>query len=262
MTIKEMKERKRELGYSYIQIAEMTQLPVSTVQKVLGGITKSPRYETLRLLEEVLGEKKESLVCEAEAAYEVKREKRQGEYTVEDYLTWPEDERIELIDGVIFYMDAPVTKHQLITTEIGTILRNYIKKNQGLCIPFAAPIDVQLDKDDKTMVQPDVFVVCDRSRLKNGRLYGAPDFVIEVLSPSTRKKDMFTKLAKYANADVREYWIVDTDKKRVLVYDFESDDFVKVYTFEDKVPVGIFNGQCEVDFAEIYDYIRFLYEEE
>ena len=60
------------------------------------------------------------------------------------------------------------------------------------------------------------------------------------------------------NAGVQEYWIVDPDKKRVLIYDFESDDFVKVYTFEDKVPVGIFNGQCEVDFAEIYDYIRFL----
>jgi Uma2 family endonuclease len=126
---------------------------------------------------------------------------------------------------------------------------------------MVAPADVQLDMDDKTMVQPDIFVVCDRSKLKNGRLYGAPDFVVEVLSPSTRKKDMFTKLAKYANADVREYWIVDPDKKRVLVYDFESDDFVKVYTFEDKVPVGIFNRQCEVNFAEIYDYIHFLYEE-
>lgn len=240
----------------------MTQLPVSTVQKVLGGITKSPRYETLRLLEEVLGQKKESMVREAEVAYEVHREKRQGEYTVEDYLAWPEDERIELIDGVIFYMDAPVTKHQLIKTEIGTILRNYIKKNKGLCIPFAAPIDVQLDMDDKTMVQPDVLIVCDWSKLKNGRLFGASDFVAEVLSPSTRKKDMYIKLSKFANADVREYWIVDPDKKRVMIYDFESDDFVKVYTFEDKVSVAIFNGECEVDFAEIYDYIHFLYEEE
>ena len=112
------------------------------------------------------------------------------------------------------------------------------------------------------MVQPDVLVVCDRSKLKYGRLYGTPDFVVEVLSPSTRKKDMYTKLSKYANADVREYWIVDPETKRILVYNFEGDDFVNLYTFEDKVPVAVFEGKCIVDFAEIYEYIRFLYDEE
>lgn len=262
MTIEKMRERKRELGYSYLQIAELTQLPVSTVQKVLGGITKSPRYETLKLLEEVLGEKEDSFIREAEAVYEVHSEKKQGDYTVEDYLAWPEDERIELIDGVIYDMAAPTNIHQIIGLEIGTILRDYIKKNKGLCIPLVAPLDVQLDMDDKTMVQPDVLVVCDRSKLKYGRLYGTPDFVVEVLSPSTRKKDMYTKLSKYANADVREYWIVDPETKRILVYNFEGDDFVNLYTFEDKVPVAVFEGKCIVDFAEIYEYIRFLYDEE
>lgn len=159
-------------------------------------------------------------------------------------------------------MAKPIDKHQLIASEIGTILRNYIKKNQGECIPFSAPIDVQLDMDDKTMIQPDVLVVCDRNKLKNGRLFGAPDFVVEILSPSSRKKDSYIKLVKYSNADVREYWLVDPDKKRVVVYDFANDELAKVYTFKEKVPVSIFNGHCEVDFAEIYEYIRFLYEEE
>ena len=167
-----------------------------------------------------------------------------------------------MIDGVIYDMAAPTNIHQIIGLEIGTILRDYIKKNKGLCIPLVAPLDVQLDMDDKTMVQPDVLVVCDRSKLKYGRLYGAPDFVVEVLSPSTRKKDMYTKLSKYANADVREYWIVDPETKRILVYNFEGDDFVNLYTFEDKVPVAVFEGKCIVDFAEIYEYIRFLYDEE
>ena len=206
--------------------------------------------------------KKDATVQEAEAAYKLQMEKTQGEYTVEDYLAWPEDERVELIDGVIYEMASPIDRHQLIASEIGNILRNFIKENQGECIPFSAPIDVQLDMDDKTMVQPDVLVVCDRNKLKNGRLFGAPDFVAEVLSPSSRKKDSYIKLGKYSNANVREYWLVDPDKKRIVVYDFANEELAKVYTFKEKVPVSIFNGHCEVDFAEIYEYIRFLYEEE
>lgn len=261
MTIEEMRERKRELGYSYEKIAELSNLPISTVQKVLGGITKSPRYATLKVLEDVLAEKPVSVVRETETAYEVNVQKKQGEYTVEDYLAWPEDERIELIDGVIYDMASPIDIHQLISSEIWGGLREYIKNNKGMCIPVMAPMDVQLDQDNKTMVQPDVLVICDRNKFKNGRIFGAPDFIVEVLSPSTRKKDLYLKLAKYVNAGVREYWLVDPDKKKVMVYDLENDELVALYSFEDKVPVRIFDNQCIVDFAEIYDYIRFLYNE-
>lgn len=123
-------------------------------------------------------------------------------------------------------------------------------------------MDVQLDCDDKTIVQPDVLLVCDRNKLKNGRVFGVPDLVVEVLSPSTRKKDILIKYGKYLNAGVKEYWIVDPAKKRICVYEFEKDDFPVMYTFDDKVPVGIFEGECEVDFAEIYEYTGFLYEKE
>jgi Uma2 family endonuclease len=105
-------------------------------------------------------------------------------------------------------------------------------------------------------------IVCDRDKLKYGRVYGAPDFVVEVLSASTAKKDGALKLSKYCNADVKEYWLVDPKKKRVVVYDLEKDAFPTVYTFEDEVPVGIFEGKCKVDFKEIYEYAQFLFEQE
>lgn len=258
MTLEEMKLRKKECGYSYEIIAELSGLPLGTVQKVLGGITKSPRRETLLALEAVLTPKAPGLIRETSVAYGAV--KRQGDYTLEDYLALPDERRAELIDGVIFDMSAPTAIHQLISAQLSVIFANYIRKNKGSCIPATAPFDVQLDCDNKTIVQPDVMIICDRNKLNRQRLFGAPDLIVEILSPSTRKKDSYLKLHKYSNAGVREYWIVDPDKKRVIVYNFELDDIPTIYTFEDQVPVGIFDGNCLVDFQEIYDYVSFLYE--
>ncbi len=194
-----------------------------------------------------------------EVAYGVKR---QGEYTLEDYYAIPDERRVELIDGVIYDMAAPTFAHQQIGFLIGWQLKNFVSKKKGTCIPGVAPIDVQLDCDDKTMVQPDVIVICDRDKVINRCVYGAPDFVVEVLSPSTSKKDSLLKLRKYKDAGVREYWMVDPDKKKVVVYDWSKSEIPTVYGFDAKVPVGIFGGECEVDFAEIYQEIEFLYEKE
>ena len=266
MTIEQMNERKRELGYTYEQIAELTGLPVSTVQKVLGGFTKSPRYDTLAALENLLKEEPSCLVQEAVAVYGAipeTKEKKQGEYTIEDYYAIPDERRVELIEGVIYDMSAPTAIHQMIAGEIYIELSNYIRKNKGRCIPMIAPTDVQIKCDNKNMVQPDVFVLCDRSKLNRKNIYGAPEFVVEVLSPSTRKKDNFTKLTLYAEAGVKEYWLVDPDKKRILVYNLadEEGEFVRTYTFEDSVPVGIFDEKCKIDFKAIENYITSLYEE-
>ena len=106
----------------------------------------------------------------------------------------------------------------------------------GPCIPFAAPTDVQLN------------------------IYGAPDFAIEILSPSTRKKDMRLKAYKYADAGVREYWLVDPVAKQVLVHDFEHDEMPVVYGFDSRIPVSIFGDDFVIDFAKIYDYISFIYD--
>lgn len=260
MTLSEMRERKRELGYSYEQIADKSGVPLSTVQKVFSGATQSPRYETLYAIEKVLVDFPPSVVREAVSEYGKNLVKQQGEYTVEDYYNWPEDERIELIDGVIYYMETPLIVHQDIVSEIGFVLKSFIKKNKGRCKVYDMPVDVQLDCDNKTMVQPDIQIVCDRDKFTERVVFGAPDFVLEVLSPSTRKKDMTIKLNKYVNAGVREYWIVDPKKETVLVYemnpDEEGDMQVSFYTFESQVPVRIFDNECIVDFKEIKEYME------
>lgn len=256
MTLSEMKERKRELGYSYEQIAEKSGVPLSTVQKVFSGATQSPRYDTLAAIERVLGNYASSGVREAICEYGKDIAKKQGEYTIEDYYVWPEDERIELIDGVIYAMAAPLMVHQDIVSEIGFVLKSFIKKKKGKCKIYDMPVDVQLDCDNKTMVQPDILIVCDKDKVTKQCVFGAPDFVVEVLSKSTRKKDMGIKLSKYINAGVREYWIVDPEKESIIVYDIEHDIQVSVYSFESQVPVKIFHDECIVDFKEIKAYLE------
>ena len=259
MTISEMLERKKELGYSYEKIAELSGVPVGTVQKVLGGITKSPRYDTLLALENVLGLKEAWMVREHVLSY---GDKRPGEYTIEDYYALSEERRCELIDGVLYDMASPLIIHQMICGQVWLVFDRHIKEKKGQCIPLMSPVSVQLDCDDRTMVEPDVFVCCDRDKLIKRVVYGAPDFVVEILSPSTSRKDKTTKLKKYLDAGVREYWIVDPKQKKVVVYteDGEDDYNIALYTFEDKVPVFIFENECQVDFKEIYDYIEFMYE--
>ncbi len=205
--------------------------------------------------------------CNEESADMIKEEaaeygiKQQGEYTLEDYYAIPDERRVELIDGVIYDMSAPSSIHQGLALEIATLLRNFIKKNKGNCKVYISPIDVQLDCDDRTMVQPDVIIICNRDKIIRHCIYGAPDLVVEVLSSSTGKKDSTIKLRKYKEAGVREYWMIDPDKKKVVVYDWSSSEIPKVYGFDAKVPVGIFGGECEIDFAEIYEEIAFLYKE-
>ena len=269
MTIDEMKARKDALGYSCEQISALSHVPLGTVQKIFGGVTKRPRFETLRALERVLNPGSTeayhtepdapSHVREAALSYHTGWE--QGEYTLRDYYALPSDRRAELIDGVLYDMAAPSYLHQLICGELYARLREYIRANHGLCVVSQAPLDVQLDRDERTMLQPDVMVVCDRGRIRNRCLYGAPDLVIEVLSDSTRRRDMSLKLSKYMYAGVREYWLVDPDRRKVVVYDLEHEELPALYGFDSTIPVRIWDGQCQIDFSDIYEYIRFLYEE-
>lgn len=258
MTLSEMKERKKELGYSYEQIAEKSGVPLSTVQKVFSGATQSPRYETLCAIAKVLRDYPPSMVKETACEYGKSLVKKQGEYTMEDYYSWPEEERIELIDGVIYYMSSANLRHQRIVGEIDFCLKSYVKGKKGKCEIFGAGIDVRLDRDDRTIVIPDIVVVCKKDDFTEQYLNGAPDLVVEVLSPSTKKKDMTIKLSKYAAAGVREYWIVDSKKETVVVYKFneEEDAEIAFYTFESQIPVGIFDDECIVDFTEIKEYLK------
>lgn len=268
MTVEELKERKRELGYSNEQVAELSGVPLGTVQKIFAGVTKTPRYDTLMALEQVLGQR-EHRIEEAAVLYnsasryrgdKQKDGRYQGFYTVDDYYEMPEEERVELIDGVLYDMASPTSIHQFLCMEIRDALQAYIRREKGECIAVTAPLDVQLNCDKTTMIQPDVMVICDRKKIERKSVQGAPDMVVEVLSEATRRKDMVIKLNKYMSAGVREYWIVDPDKKKVIVYDFEGEDYLAVYGFDTEIPVAIFDGKCVVNFREIYDYISFLYE--
>ena len=266
MRIEKIKQQAKDLGLSYKKLSEISGVPLSTIQKVLSGATASPRYETIRALEEALFrlsplpetgyDSPDALVSEAAASYGAQKkspsEKKPGEYTLEDYLALPEERRVELIDGVFYDMAAPTGYHQFLAGEIYHTLLSQAKSQQTDCRPFISPLDVQLDCDDKTIVQPDVFGTCDSSRFRDGRYYGAPDLILEVLSPSTRKKDIVIKGAKYANAGVKEYWIIDLKEKRIMVSVFEEDIIHRIYGMEDTIPVHISDGAFQVNFGEIY----------
>ena len=202
------------------------------------------------------------MIRETPAAYQAGRqsqEKEQGSYTVEDYDNLPDEKRMELIDGVLYDMASPTSIHQALLWQIFKQISEHIEKKKGKCIPLFAPLDVQLDCDEKTMVQPDIIIVYDREKVKSRKIFGAPDFIVEILSSSTRQKDMFIKLSKYAAAGVREYWMVDPDRKKVVVHDFANEN-ISVYGFDYEVPVGIFTRECMVDFKKIEENIRFLYD--
>lgn len=256
MTIDDLKVMKEESGYSNKQIAELSGLPLEEVEAAFGEIVDSINFDTLMGILRVFYQK-ENRVRESTIPY---RAKRNGDYTVEDYQALPEECRAELIDGSFFTMNAPGPLHQMFITAILRAIDSYVQKNRGKCLVMAAPVDVQLDEDDMTMIQPDILVLCDRERLHRWGIWGAPDLMIEIISPASRRHDQVRKYRKYRDAGVKEYWIVDPEKKKVIVYEFQQGDEPALYGFDAKVPVGIFGGQCQVDFAEIYEEVRFLYE--
>jgi Uma2 family endonuclease len=182
-------------------------------------------------------------------------------YTYADYLTWFDDLRRELIDGFIHIMSAPWRLHQHISGDLLYFIRNYLVRNKGKCQVYVAPFDVRLpvdgSKDDDkiyNVVQPDICVVCDLSKLDDKGCIGAPDLVVEISSPSTLKKDWNYKFNLYEKAGVREYWIVNPKAKLVTVFLLQPDGFYgdgTEYSYPQKVPVHILDG-LEIDLEELF----------
>ena len=160
-------------------------------------------------------------------------------YTIDDIYALPDGERAELIDGKIYYMSPPSWTHQRISSYLHNEIYNYIKKNKGTCEVLAAPFAVFLNNDENNYVEPDISIICDQSKLDEKGCHGAPDWIIEIVSPSSKPRDYMTKLFKYSTVGVREYWIVDPGKQMVTVYGFEKD-MVEQYSFGEDVPVGIY----------------------
>jgi len=184
-------------------------------------------------------------------------------YTYADYLTWLDDKSRELIHGFIKMMSpAPRVAHARVSHRISMYLGLYVIKNKCGCEVFSAPFDVRLPKkggetaDDKidTVVQPDICVICDMSKLDEQGCCGAPDMIVEILSPSTLKKDVSDKFTLYEESGVKEYWIVHPKDKSINAFILQEDgkyDVGTLYELEGKVPVGIFNN-CFIDLNDIF----------
>lgn len=170
--------------------------------------------------------------------------------TEEDYYALPEDVRAELIDGQLLYAQAaPSRIHQTILGELFASISNYIKAKGGSCHVYPAPFAVRLWED--TIVEPDISVVRDPSKLTDHGCDGAPDWIIEIISPGNPNHDYVRKLGLYETAGVREYWIVDPTKDRILVYNLEEGNFkVEIYTFGDQVPSNLYESLA-IDFAKL-----------
>lgn len=250
-----LRKKKEELGLTTERLSQLSGVPTGTINKILSGETKSPRYDTLEALESILTPQPPypNMVCDPAAPL---YSKKQGEYTIEDYRALPEDVRAELIDGVLIFLEAPTFSHQELITELLFAIALHIRSNKGNCKVLAAPLDVQLDCDDKTVVQPDIIVSCDKDKRTERGIYGAPDMCIEIISPSSRKRDYGLKMMKYMNAGVREYWIVDLGRETVVCYFFEGEDYPVMYTFRDQVPVRIFEGKLNIDFSQIKENLE------
>lgn len=179
-------------------------------------------------------------------------------YTYADLLDWPEDERVELIDGVVYRINAPGRKHQRIGGALFAQFFNYLVGKT--CEVYYAPYEVRLfaKKGDSlrsvdTMVEPDLIVVCDQDKLDDNCCFGAPDLVIEILSPSSMRNDRLLKFSLYQRAGVKEYWIVDPEAKVVQVMTLEDGQYYAplVYTARDTIPVGVLED-CVIDLGPVF----------
>lgn len=272
MDIELMKKIKDERGYSLKRLAAYSGVPAVTLQKIFSGETTSPRKATLDAIEKVLladekvyiGKAYEyanstDKVHEASRLYSV--DKVNGEYTIDDLNNIPSDISAELIDGTIYYRNAPSLLHQDICFFFQKEFFEHITKESLPCKVYSTPHCVQLNQDDKTMIQPDISVLCDVKKLRKNVIWGAPDLVIEVLSPSTRRIDLTLKCHKYCSAKVREYWIVDPEKKLLIKYDFTNDSFIpELISLKNEVSVGISPSPFCINLSPLLTMISF-YEE-
>jgi Uma2 family endonuclease len=177
--------------------------------------------------------------------------KKLAYHTIEDIYNLPEGERAELIDGQIYYMASPGRRHQAVLGALFSQIYNHIRTKKGACEVYPAPFAVFLHDDEYTYLEPDITVICDPRKLDDKGCHGAPDLIIEIISPGTSSHDYLRKYALYKKAGVREYWIVNPLDKEVAVCTFSGQEPDPArYSFSDQVKVGIFED-LTIDFGEL-----------
>ena len=187
-------------------------------------------------------------------AYEIKMEEK--EYTYEDLLNMEDENRYEIIDGKLFLMSSPSTIHQEILLELGVQLKQFFKDKK--CKPFIAPLDVRIsgeriNKKVKNVVQPDLMVVCDKNKIDEKGICGAPDFIIEIMSPSNQVHDTVRKYQLYLKYGVREYWLISPMDKKIFTCVLDNQRYdVEEYKIEDEIKSKIFKDLA-LSLKEIYN---------
>ncbi len=176
-------------------------------------------------------------------------------YTIDDIYNLPEGHRAELIDGQIYDMAPPNTTHQRILSFLHLEIGNYIREHGGSCEVIPAPFAVFLHNEDESdlsnYLEPDISVICDPGKINDKGCHGAPDWIIEIVSPSSKRMDYYTKLALYRSNGVREYWIVDPLKKMILTYDMEHDDGPALHSLTDAIKANIYD-EYEINFSKLH----------
>ena len=183
-------------------------------------------------------------------------------FTYAHYVTWPDEERWELIDGIPYDMSpSPSRYHQEISMNLGTQISRFLKKKGKTCKVYAAPFDVRLpggqqtDEETMTVVQPDISVICDPVKLDDKGCKGTPDFIAEITSPATIKKDMKYKLLLYEKHGVPEYWIIQPEENIIMVYklnDQKRYDRAEIYSKEDKIELKLKEGTVVIDLEKVF----------
>lgn len=245
MTADDLRKKKEQAGMTTAALSKLSGVPVGTINKILNGETKSPRYDTICALEQALDSvrKPSQTVRESGEPYCVDV---QDTYAAADCGNRLYDVKAEQMDGEWICSGKPTAGHQFLISQLILQLGRFIEETGGSCLVLPSPFCVYPDGDEKTVLQPDISVVCHRDRLSRDGLMGAPDLVMEITSSFTRKHDLGRKMCRYLEAGVREYWVLDIKTRRILVYCFEQDELPSAYSFEEEIPVSIYEGKLRI----------------
>lgn len=250
MDINDLRKLKDKENMSYETISELSGIPLETVTKIFSGEIKQPKYMSLLAMEQVIVRKKkmpfyydeeeqQPCLIREQVAYNFDARR----YDVEDVKQLCAGAYVEIIDGKFHIMSTPKRMHQFLSMNISARMFNHIDKNNGKCHVYTAPMGVRLFADDETWVEPDILVVCDRKEILTDQgCDGAPDLIVEIVSPSNSFHDYVTKLIKYQQAGVREYWIVDPGIERVSVIFFEDTTKNTEYKYDDVIQSYVLEG--------------------
>ena len=239
-------------------LSKLSGVPVGTINKILNGETKSPRCDTLSALEQALDSvwKHSKEVRDSVDPYGVGES---GVHTTMDSwklrcniqagagsLKLPYDMGAERMDGELICSEKPTTGHQVLVSQLILQFGRFIEETGKNDLVLPSPFCVYPDGDKETVLHPDISVVCHREGLGRDGLRGAPDLVMEITSSVTRKRDLGRKMCIYLEAGVREYWVLDSKTRNVLVYCFEQDELPDVYSFKEEIPVSIYEGRLRI----------------